>query len=192
MASTIRSFIAVELSAEQSRPLGRTLKQLAQRWPEYCWADSQQLHVTLNFLGNVRDEKIPRICEILRERLVQHGPFAIQLSGLGAFPKNRRPRVIWMGIGQGKSPLCQIHYDLAEHLDELRLEQDRKAYRPHLTLGRIRDQHRWPESMIEYLESDPQPTMDTIAVDELVLFASHRESSGAVHTVMDRVPLGPA
>ena len=190
MGSTIRSFIAVELAAEQTRAVARILKQLAQNWPEYRWADPQNLHLTVNFLGDVPDEKIPRICQILREGCAQHPPFQIELSNLGAFPRNQRPRVIWIGVDNGKSPLSRLHYDLAQQWDLLRLERDRKSYRPHLTLGRIRDQHRWPDSMIEYLEGDPKPGIDPIEVSELVLFASHREKSGAIHTVMDRVPLG--
>lgn len=189
MASSIRSFIAVELSADQSRAVARVTRQLAEKWPEYRWVDPNNLHLTLNFLGDVADEKIPRVCEIMRNTLASHDSFSFELQGLGAFPKTSRPRVIWIGVGEGKSPLSKIHYDLAENLDELRLERDRKAFRPHITLGRIRDRQRWPDSMIEHLENEPGLELGEVDVKELVLFSSHLENTGPIYTAMDRVSL---
>ena len=189
MASSIRSFIAVELASEQRRSIANAARAFAQKWPEYRWVDTENLHVTLNFLGDVADEKIPAVCEIMRETLANHRAFSIELQGLGAFPKARRPRVIWVGVGEGKSQLSRIYYDLAERLEDLRLDRDHKAFRPHVTLARIRDRHRWPDSMIEYMESEPVLEFGSMWVDEVVLFSSHLEKTGATYTAMDRVSL---
>ena len=190
MATSIRSFMAVELTPEHSRAIARISRQMAEQWPEYRWVDPRNMHLTLNFLGNVADEKIPRVCEIMRETLAAHAAFTFDIQGLGAFPKNSRPRVIWIGVGEGKSALSKIYYDLADNLDELRLERDRKAFRPHITLGRIRDRQRWPDSMIEHLDSNPAMELGQVSVDEIVLFSSHLEKTGPIYTAMDRVPLG--
>ena len=191
MGSRIRSFIAIELSAGQRRSLTRVIRQMAAQWPEYRWVATDQLHVTLNFLGEVPDEKIPQVCEIMREVAAAHTGFSFQPAGLGAFPKNRRPRVLWTGIDEGKSRLSKIHYDLAEALEGLRLDRERKGYRPHVTLGRIRNDSRWPDSVIEELEAGPAIHVEPADVEQLVLFASYQERGGNVYTVMDRAPLKP-
>jgi len=190
MASTIRSFIAVDLTAAHKRTLSRVINGLARKWPEYKWSEPDQLHLTLNFLGEVPDEKIPQVCEIMRQTLAEHNSFSFQLDAIGAFPKSRRPRIIWAGVGDGASNLSRIYYDLRENLDELRLERDRKAFRPHITLGRIRNQERWPDSMIEYLDGEQNLQLGSADVDEVVLFSSFQEKAGADYTVMDRVSLG--
>ncbi|MDG2014853.1 MAG: RNA 2',3'-cyclic phosphodiesterase [Pirellulaceae bacterium] len=189
MAATIRSFIAIDIPPDTARAMGRVIRRMAQKWPEYRWSDPQTLHLTLNFLGNVPDGKLPRVCEILRETLVQHPRFSFELQGLGAFPKAARPRIIWVGVGEGKSPLSRLFYDLAKNLDELRLDRDRKAFRPHISLARIQDGERWPDSMVEHLTHEPPTQFGVVAVEEVVLYSSHQEKSGAIHTVMDRVPL---
>lgn len=189
MASTIRSFIAVDLTADHKRSLGRLARQLAERWPEYRWCDEDQFHVTLNFLGDVPDEQIPRVCQIMRESLTAHNRFSFDLAGLGAFPKNARPRVVWAGVDQGKSQLSRIYHDLRENLEELRLERDRKAFRPHVTLGRIRNNQRWPDSMIEHLDDRPSLDLGPVDVDEVILYSSFLEKTGPTYTVMDRIPL---
>ncbi|MCP4083136.1 MAG: RNA 2',3'-cyclic phosphodiesterase [Planctomycetaceae bacterium] len=189
MAATIRSFIAIDIPSDAARGLGRVIRRMAQKWPEYRWADPQTLHLTLNFLGNVPDEKLPRVCEILRETLANHSRFSFELQGLGAFPKATRPKVIWVGVGEGKSPLSRLFYDFAQNLEELRLDRDRKAFRPHISLARIQNGERWPDSMVAHLTSEPPTQIGLVSVDEVLLYSSHQEKSGSVHTVMDRVAL---
>ena len=84
MATSIRSFIAVELTPEHSRAIARISRQMDEQWPEYRWVDPRNMHLTLNFLGNVADEKIPRVCEIMRETLAAHAAFTFDIQGLGA------------------------------------------------------------------------------------------------------------
>jgi 2'-5' RNA ligase len=189
VASSIRSFVAVEPGVDISRSINRLTRQLSADWPEYRWVNSGNLHLTVNFLGDVPDGKIPGVCEILRQTAARHPRFRLRLAGLGAFPRANRPRVIWAAATEGQSELCRIHYDLAEQLQGLRLKLDHKTYRPHLTLGRIRDRQRWSDSMIEYLQSEPDVELGEVMVEELILFASHLEKTGAVHSVMDRAAL---
>ena len=162
---------------------------MSNTWPEYRWSNPQDLHLTLNFLGDVPDDKLPRICEIMRETLAQHPPFSFELCGLGAFPKPTRPKIVWVGVGNGRSPLSKIFYDLADSLDELRLDRDRKGFRPHITIGRIRPAERWPDSMIEHLSEENEVSIGSVSVEEILLYSSHQEKSETVHTVMDRVSL---
>ena len=190
MASTIRSFIAIEIPRDVRATLAGLIRQLARQWPEYRWVEPEHFHLTLNFLGNVPDEKLLDVCNIVRNTAAKLEPFSMELGDLGAFPKPARPRVIWAGVREGRSPLSRLYYDLAEDLEVLRLERDRKAFKPHVTLGRIRDGQRWPDAAIERLENEPTVDIGTVDVDELVLFSSHLEKTGPEYTVMDRAKLG--
>lgn len=190
MASTIRTFIAVELTPEQRRALSQLVRQLARDWPQYRWVDPDQMHLTLNFLGNVRDENIATVCEHVRDVAGQHLSFDISLAELGAFPKKTRPRVLWAGVDQNGSALSKIHYQVADALDEVCREQDRKRFHPHVTLGRIRRHERWPDGIISMLENAPPLDLPPLEISQLTVFASHLETTGPVYTVMDRAELG--
>ena len=189
MASRIRSFIAINIPPEPAKSMGRVIRKMSNSWPEYRWSNPQDLHLTLNFLGNVPDDKLPRVCQIMRETLAEHPAFSFELHGLGAFPKPARPKIIWVGVGEGRSPLSKIFYDLAEKLDELRLDRDRKGFRPHITIGRIRSAERWPDTMIDHLSTKNEISIGSVPVEEILLYSSHQEKSETVHTVMDRVSL---
>ncbi len=190
MASTIRSFIAIELPQEHCRALQRVVRQLARDWPQYRWGSTDQLHLTVNFLGDVRDDRIPQVCEQVRDVAARHTDFELSFSTLGAFPKTSRPRILWAGIEQGQSEMSQIHYQIAEALQDLCREQDRKRFSPHVTLGRIRRNQRWPDEMISLLEQAEPLQVPPLCVSHLTVFASHLETTGPVYTVMDQAQLG--
>ncbi len=186
----IRSFIAFEIPESIRREIARTMRQMATHWPEYRWVDTDQLHLTMNFLGDVPDEKITDVCQVLRKVVPAFDAFSFTLSGLGAFPKAKRPRVLWLGVTEGASQLSKLYYQLADDLEHLRLERDRKAFRPHVTLARIRDRQRWSDSIVEKVERNDPLEMGVVDANQLVLYSSHMEKAGPVYTPMDRVGLG--
>lgn len=97
----------------------------------------ENVHLTLKFLGDVREELLDDIRAILAEVCAGHAPFEAALAGLGAFPSARRARILWAGVGEGSGRLRSLATGLDTGLASSGFERERHPYTPHLTLGRV-------------------------------------------------------
>lgn len=184
----MRVFLAIELDdasraavvAEQRRVLGamgtqgRTLRMVR----------AEQLHVTLVFLGEV-DAALSRAVVHACEAPIPRAPYAVSFAGLGTFPAEGAPRVLWLGMVRGAAETQAVHGELLARLAPLELGMEARAFTPHLTLGRWRQGR--PRDR-RALPSRPT-TIATMEVDAVTIFQSRLESDRAVHTVLARAPL---
>lgn len=98
----------------------------------------ENIHLTIKFLGDVQPESLGGVEKILAAVGERHEPFEAELSGFGAFPSQRRGRVLWTSVGRGSDCLSMIAADVEDALGPLGFEHEPRAYRPHATLGRAR------------------------------------------------------
>lgn len=101
------------------------------------WVPPRNLHLTLKFLGWVPPEAVPAIDGALRP-VAARTPFQIQLRGVGAFPPQGRPRVIWVGVQQGADDLVSLAQSVEAALETIGFSREGRAFHPHLTLGRVK------------------------------------------------------
>lgn len=151
---TIRAFIAIDLSAEVKQALGKINEELAAQAPRGSvrWVKPAQIHLTLNFLGDTSVAKLAAVQQALDDVTGHYSPFLLQLGRTGCFPNCRQPRVIWVGLESGDwetkrletgdSTLMRLKQELDEALRPLGWEPDRRPFRAHLTLGRVKDSGR--------------------------------------------------
>jgi 2'-5' RNA ligase len=143
----------------------------------------ETLHVTLRFLGDIDCDRIARLAGCVREQTAALSPFRLQLGGARPFPSKRRPLAVVLGV------------EPAELLEELAAAVERgvvaagfgpepRPFNPHLTLGRIR-RKRSP-----LVTGDVTTRGESCPVNEVVLFKSELQSSGAHYTPIERAPLG--
>ncbi len=102
------------------------------------WTRPENVHLTLKFLGDVREELLDDIRAVLEEVCASHAPFKVALAGLGAFPSARRARILWASVGEGSGRLRSLATGLDTGLTSSGFEHERRPYTPHLTLGRVR------------------------------------------------------
>ena len=102
------------------------------------WASPENVHLTLTFLGDVREEVLGDLHAALEEVCAGHAPFDVELAGLGAFPSAQRARVLWTGVGAGFEELRSLAADLDDAFAHLGFGREERPYTPHLTLGRVR------------------------------------------------------
>src|SRR5215467_1318827 len=135
----IRTFIAVDLDKAIRDRTVALQDALARAGTEVKWVEPQNLHVTLLFLGEVDDREVPAVCRVVAEQVQQHAPFSMSIETAGCFPNPRRPRVLWIGVGQGTQELCALHDALEPPLLELGCyRREERQYSPHITLGRVK------------------------------------------------------
>ena len=102
------------------------------------WVPPGNIHITLKFFGNVTDAEVPAIIAAAREVAAEQAPLTLKVTGAGAFPHVRSPRVVWLGLGGDMLPLTQFFYRLEKAFAALDYPPEGRAFSPHLTLGRAR------------------------------------------------------
>jgi 2'-5' RNA ligase len=102
------------------------------------WTPPQQIHITLQFLGSVRQDDIPPLSEALSDVCAAHRPMRLRAMGLGCFPNVRRPSVLWAGVEGDVDPLQALYSAVARITSRFGVVPETRPYHPHLTLARIK------------------------------------------------------
>jgi 2'-5' RNA ligase len=184
----IRTFIAVELSKPIRDKAIALQEELARTADEVKWVGPENLHVTLLFLGEVVDREVPNVCRIVNEAKGGGGPFPMTVETLGCFPHPRRPRTIWIGIGEGTQELVRIHDALETPLFDLGYRKEDRRYTPHITLGRVRSD-RPASQLTEALTRHAGWKGGEMSVQEIHIMGSELTPQGPIYTVLGRARL---
>jgi 2'-5' RNA ligase len=187
----VRLFLAINLPPDVRAALHAATGPLRAAAPAVKWVGPEQLHLTLKFLGEQADDTAARVRETLPAVTARHAGVPLALGGVGAFPNFRRARIVWMGVGP--SPRLELLYhDVEAACAAIGLEVEGRAFRPHITLGRIGD--RVDDAARRALaraarEVDYEVEVDVESVD---LMQSETAAGGARYTALARAPLRSA
>jgi 2'-5' RNA ligase len=136
--STIRTFIAVDLPGEIKAHIEELVAPLRPLSRSIRWVRTEGLHLTLKFLGELPGERAGEVISALEEALSGWPAFGFRLSGLGGFPNLRRPRVLWIGVGEGRQPLQELAGAVERALIPCGFPPEKRPFSPHLTIGRVK------------------------------------------------------
>lgn len=178
----IRAFIAFELPGEIKTLLGRVASDLRQKAGDVKWVQPEGLHVTLKFLGSIEEGLVPLLSRELDAIAREHPKLQVSLSGLGAFPDLRRPRVIWAGLGGQTRVMGEIARKVDKAGASLGLEPEKKPFRAHITMGR-----RKVPSVVEVTQEVKE---SPFTIEHIVLYKSELSPSGARYSILHRSVLG--
>lgn len=144
------------------------------------WVPPRNLHLTLRFLGDVREEDVAQVDRAIARTVPDHAAaFSLTAQGLGAFPNLHSPRVIWCGL-QGDLPaLLTLRQRLEHELQRTGFSADERPFRPHITLARLRAMGTWPAR----LDSWRDRIFGHWTVDRLQLVESHLTPNGPHYSV---------
>lgn len=181
-----RTFIAVDTGAVIRASAVALQKELAKTGAEVKWVEAESLHITLLFLGEVDDRELHSVCRAVKDVAAGEPPFPLRVSGVGAFPTPRRPKVLWAGITDGANELRRIYGSLeGKMLDLGCYRREERSYTPHLTLGRVKseaDGYAIAKELPQYLAHDGGRTV----IDEVLVYSSVLERDGPVYTILGR------
>lgn len=177
----IRAFVAIEIPTSLRESLERTMRRLQRLDLDARFSRPESLHLTLKFLGDIREDQVDAIGIALAEAARVRDPFPISVAGLGAFPQLADPRVVWVGI-DGGSPLEELQRAVETGLSDLGFAADTRSFQPHLTLARVKSRHNIA-ALIHHLESERlgEPLGDFVA-REVHLYRSVLRPDGARYT----------
>lgn len=186
--STVRAFVAINLST----PLLKSVSDLTTRFkshladPSIRWNPTHQIHLTLQFLGNVPSHVIPDLMGTLSQACTAVSPLSLTAQGLGVFPNLDRPRVLWMGVGGDSDNLLRLHQAIARICQPWIFDAN-QDFKPHLTLARFTESSRaLSEQLGLLLEELGSHTVGTWVAQEVTLMESELTRQGAEHSVLGR------
>jgi 2'-5' RNA ligase len=137
----LRLFVACEVPDDVKEALGETITSLRKKsGPAVRWIKPEGIHVTLKFLGEVPVKKLPAVKLAIQEAVVGHSPFELEFSNIGTFGGREGLRIMWVGIAGDVLRLEALVRAVNAALAVVGFEPERRPYRPHLTLGRVRDE----------------------------------------------------
>jgi 2'-5' RNA ligase len=187
--SIIRAFIAIKISQEIQEKLAKIQKKLKQADAHISWVKSENIHLTLQFLGNIEDSQVQAIEAQLRESVKAVLPFQLQVGYAGAFPNLRYPQVVWIGVSDDDTDsLKTLQEEIGSRLRPLGFQQEGGLFKPHLTLGRVRSQKN-KSNLLRAIESIVNIWVGEIAVDAVYLIKSELKPTGAEYTDLVEVKL---
>jgi RNA 2',3'-cyclic 3'-phosphodiesterase len=134
----VRLFLAINPQPEVRRAVIEATSDLRAAAPTLNWMDESRVHLTLRFLGEQEDAVIGPLGDALDRVAERHRQFSMRISDVGAFPNFRRARVVWIGV-ERESRLELLHHDVEKACEALGFEVEGRAFRPHITLARVRD-----------------------------------------------------
>ena len=183
----IRTFIALELSDEVQEELSRVKGVLERTNANVKWSAPETTHITLQFLGNISNEKVPCVEKILRSIASRSAPFDITLSNIEVFPGWREPKVLWVGIDKGCGPLAILARSVRAAMLEGGVSEENRPFIPHITIGRI------ASDMDKRVLQEGVVNIDvksiSVPISRLVFFKSLLTKEGAIHTILSTCDL---
>jgi 2'-5' RNA ligase len=182
----VRLFLALELPPELREVLATERARLQQSLRGWRWARPESIHLTLRFLGEVDPELDRRSRETWRAVAARSRPFRIRLGGAGRFPPRGAPRILWLGTEEVEpgDALAELAEAVERAARELGWPEERRPFRPHLTLARAERGGR-PDPPRE----DRPAAGEGSVVREVALVQSHLHPSGARYTALESYPL---
>jgi 2'-5' RNA ligase len=183
--SLLRAFIAIEFPKNTLDSIEKQTARLRQSLGNDIvrWVPTQNLHLTLNFIGDAATSHIEFIKQMLAREAESHQPFDLQLGGLGCFPNPRRPRLLWIGI-HAPANLAALQKGIETGASRLGYQQEERPFSPHLTIGRARQNISLPEQQTirAAMDAIQLGNIGTARIDSVHLFKSDLRPGGSVYT----------
>ena len=182
----MRCFIAIDIDEEIRRALDGLQRKLRDgidvKRGDINWVNPDNIHLTLKFLGEIKDEKSAEICNIVKTAAGGHKSFELDIESVGHFG-GRSPRVLWVGMGKGQEELLELQKDIEESLALAGWPKETREFAGHLTLCRIR--HPAAGMKLAQVSEDYKDfKVGTLSADAVCVYQSELKPGGPVYTIL--------
>jgi RNA 2',3'-cyclic 3'-phosphodiesterase len=190
MKKTLRTFLAVEITPAIRARAGELIAALAGTSADVKWVEPHNLHLTLKFLGDVKQEEIVPVCQAMADGAAEVDPFQLDVRGAGAFPNAARPRTVWLGASDGREPMVVLHDHVEAALAKLGYREEHRRFQTHLTIGRVRGAGPGIAELGKLLQQHADFPAGRMTVAKITLFSSTLTPNGPIYDVLGTAPLG--
>jgi RNA 2',3'-cyclic 3'-phosphodiesterase len=193
-AGVLRLFVAISLPDSVKDEIEKAQRQLRDAFPGKLvrWTKREQFHLTLKFLGNVAESRVPELAAALRETCLNFAPLQLRAERIGFFPDIRFPRVVWAWVhdDRDREILLRLQKAIEEKVKGFTDERTEKAFRGHVTLGRTHGIKRSHAEVFAKLANDMSDRFfGEWTADSVELIRSELSTGGSQYTTLAAVPL---
>lgn len=177
----IRTFISIDLPENIKRNISDLQNRLKVLGGRVGWVRPEAIHLTLKFLGDIDEKKIPEIEAATRKAGKEFNPFHIQILGLGVFPNFKKPRIIWLGVNEGGDNLIRLQSKIEDEIEKIGYPREERNFKPHLTIGRVKETHGLKQ-LIDTIDAEREIDLDGFDATEVLIMKSELRPDGAIYT----------
>jgi len=185
----IRTFIAVYASAKINSNVARLTERFGAFSREVNWVPEENLHLTLNFVGDIDDREVPEFCSDATEVIEKFEAFDLVLGGLGGFPSLEDPRNLWVGAEEGGEEMAYISREIGKFLRDWSLGKSRFDFAPHMTIGRIKKGNNCPQELATLLHRFRNHDAGSCHIDQVKICSSNFEGGRPQYASMATIGL---
>jgi 2'-5' RNA ligase len=178
-----RIFVAIRINPEIALMNMISSIQGALRKESIKWTEPENLHITLTFLGDTEEPVINKLKYSLRKECAGSGSFDLVIGGAGVFKSLSDPNVLWAGI-EPSGRLTGLNLLVLRCLEESGIVLEKRPFRPHLTIGRIRSLSQG-SGLKDLLEMYRGVELQKAHVSEIILYESILLKTGAVYKPLE-------
>ena len=181
----LRIFLALDLDQTIKDQLIRLQNRLDRIGADVRWVKAEHIHLTMKFLGELTDQMAADVCRLCQNISAQFEPFEFEVRSAGSFSNHGRPRVVWVGIDDPSGYVRRLHQQIEKTLGPLGLRRERRVFKPHVTLGRVRSAKNALDLRAEVVKNNNFQA-GTAQASEITIYSSQLEPQGPLHTVIGR------
>ena len=187
----MRTFIAIDIPDDVRASIEEVQARLKRMdfGVKISWAKVANLHLTLQFLGVVEEVVVEKLKPALQLIAAQHQAFEVTVRGAGAFPDDKRPRVVWIGCDDDGKRLQALARAVQDAMQSFGFTPEQHGFSAHLTLGRIRSP-RPDAALTRALDSLKDTSFGTLQVEAIHLLESQLHPEGSIYTKLSSHALG--
>ncbi|WP_435551198.1 RNA 2',3'-cyclic phosphodiesterase [Natrinema sp. CGMCC1.2065] len=184
----MRLFASVDLPNDLAEPVADLQDEFADA-SGLEFTDPAQAHVTMKFLGDVDEDRLPALERALGAAVADAAvdPFTVRYGGLGVFPSLEYISVVWLGVADGGEELTRLHEAIEDRTTAMGFDPDDHDFTPHVTLARMT--HAGGKELVQELVEEREPAIGEARVDEVRLTESTLTDEGPVYSTVASFPL---
>ena len=184
-----RTFVAVEIDSAIRTKAVELIGALRAADADVKWVEAENLHITLQFLGEVPNDLIAPVCKAVEQGAAEAPAFDLEIGGAGAFPNSNRPRTLWIGAKAGAEQMAELHENVALALSELGCQDEERRFQTHLTIGRTRSGRNVAE-LGRLIREQAEFHAGRMRVEKATVFSSMLVRGGPLYRVLGTARLG--
>ncbi|MHC4157569.1 MAG: RNA 2',3'-cyclic phosphodiesterase [Planctomycetota bacterium] len=180
----MRVFVAIDVDDEIKKALGDLQERLRNsvdiKKGDVKWVRPENVHLTLKFLGEIKDEKVVEVCNIVESVASRHKGFELDIESVGYFGGGSA-RVLWVGTGVGSDNLRQLAEELEQELASAGWPRENRKFSSHLTLCRIRNSSAGAK-LAQMSEDYKDFKLGIVSADSVLVYQSQLRPTGPIYT----------
>jgi 2'-5' RNA ligase len=182
----MRCFIAIDISEQIRKGLVNLQNELRGkadiRKGDVKWVEPEAMHLTLKFLGEIKDEQAVDVCNITGDVAGRHQSFELDVEEVGHFG-GASARVLWVSAGQNCDELLQLQEDLEQQLDLAGWPREARKFSAHLTLCRVRSS-KAGTTLVQLIQPYKDLKLGATPADSVCVYQSELTPKGPIYTVL--------